>query len=141
MNALAVLIDTDVLLDFLIDRGPFTKKAKDIIQKSQENIITIFIAAHSITNIFYILRKIYSVTERKQRLMDLCRFVSIVEIGHGVILNALANNSFDDIEDCLQAECAIAVKADYIITRNIKHYAHSSVPPILPENLLKRLGT
>ena len=138
MSALAVLIDTDVIIDFMIDREPFTKIAKEIIKKSQENKINAFLAAHSVTNIFYILRKIYSVSERKQRLMDLCKSISVVEIGHDVIFKALANSDFIDIEDCLQAECAIAAKADYIVTRNIKHYAHSVIPAILPNNLLKK---
>jgi hypothetical protein len=47
------------------------------------------------------------------------------------------NNRFDDIEDCLQAECAVLVNADYIVTRNIKDYTHSAVPVILPEDFLK----
>jgi len=139
MNALTVLIDTDVLLDFLTDRGTFSKSAKKIIQKAQEKNINAFLAAHSITNIFYILRKIYSAPERKQRLMDLCSSIPVVEIDNKLIYNALANNNFDDIEDCLQVECAKLINADYIITRNIKHYIHSSVPAILPEGLLKLL--
>ena len=139
MNALTVLIDADVLIDFLTDRGALTKTAKELMKKSQENKIHAFLAAHSVTNIFYILRKIYSVSERKQCLIDLCKAISIVEIGHKVIFNALANNDFDDIEDCLQAECAITVRADYIVTRNINDYSHSTVPAILPDNLLKKL--
>jgi predicted nucleic acid-binding protein len=137
MSALTVLIDTDVLIDFLTDRGAFTKAAKEIIKKTQENKINAFLAAHSITNIFYILRKIYSISERKQRLLDLCRFISIVEIGHTMLLNALLNNDFNDMEDCLQAECAITVNADYIVARNIKDYTHSEIPAILPKKLLK----
>jgi predicted nucleic acid-binding protein len=140
MNISAVLFDTDVLLDFLIDRGLFTKSAKKIIQKSYEKNINAFLAAHSITNIFYILRRIYSVSERKQFLIDLCRSFSIVEIGHGEILNALTNNDFDDIEDCLQAECAKAINADFIVTRNIKDYGNSKIPAILPEDLFKKLN-
>ena len=139
MNALAVLIDTDVLLDFLIDRGKFTRNSKAIIQKSQEQTIHTFMAAHSITNIFYILRKIYSAHERKRLLMDLCRSFYIVEIGYELIYKILENNDFDDIEDCLQSECATFVNADYIITRNVKHYSHSRIPAILPENFLKVL--
>jgi predicted nucleic acid-binding protein len=53
MSVLTVLIDTDVLLDFLIQRGPFTKYAKMIIQKTKEKKINAYLAAHSITNIFY----------------------------------------------------------------------------------------
>jgi len=141
MSALAVLIDTNVLVDFLIDRGSFTKSAKEIIKKSQDRTINAFLAAHSITNIFYILRKIYSASERKQRLMDLCRSISIVEIGGETIFNILANNEFDDIEDCLQAECAGVINADFIITRDIKDYAHSKIPAILPEDFLVKLKT
>lgn len=137
MNVLAILIDTNVLIDFLTDRGLFTKNAKDIIQKSQENGISMFLAAHSITNIFYILRKEYSVSERKQLLLDLCHTVYIVEAGHDIILKTLENNNFDDFEDSLQAECAAVINADYIITRNIKDFTGSTVPAILPEDFLK----
>jgi len=139
MNALAVLIDTNVLLDFLVDRGSFTKSAREIIKKSQEKTINAFLAAHSVTNIFYILRKVYPASERKQRLMDLCQSISIVEIGGEAILNVLANNDFDDIEDCLQAECASAINADFIITRDSKDYAHSKIPAISPEDFLEKL--
>jgi len=141
MNALTVLIDTDVLIDFLILRGQFTKNARLIIQKSQERKFSIFLAAHSITNIFYILRRIYTAPERKKLLLDLCRIISVVEIGYGLILNALNSTNFDDIEDCLQAECAKAVNADFILTRNIKHYINSGIPAILPEDLLKKMQT
>ena len=139
MSALAVLIDTDVLLDFLTERGVWTKNAKEIIQLSRNRKINAFLAAHSIPNIFYILCKIYSVSERKQCLLDVCQTVSIVEIGYKLILNALVNNAFTDFEDCLQAECAKAVHAEYIITHNISDYAHSGTPAILPETFLKNL--
>ena len=140
MNALTVLIDTDVLLDFLVQRGPFTKNARLIIQKSQEKKFNAFMAAHSITNIFYVLRRIYTASERKQLLLDICRIISVVETGYDLNLNTLNNNDFDDIEDCLQAECAKAVNADYILTRNIKDYVHSGIPAILPEDFLQKMS-
>jgi len=138
MSVLTVLIDTDVLIDFLTDRGPFTKDAKNIIQASQGKTIRAFLAAHSVTNIFYILRKVYTVAERKRFLLDLCRSISVVKLKDTLIFNALGNNEFDDIEDCLQAECAGAVNADYIVTRNIGDFAHSKIPAILPEDLLEK---
>ena len=140
MSVLTVIIDTDVLLDFLIDRKPFTKAAREIIQKTKENEIEAFLAAHSITNIFYILRKIYSISERKQILIDLCQTISIIGIGPESVLRALLNNDFDDLEDCLQSECAASINADYIITRNIKDYIHSKIPVLVPEQLLDKIS-
>jgi predicted nucleic acid-binding protein len=101
MSVLALLIDTDVLVDFLTEREPFTKDAKQLIQQTRDRGINTYLAAHSITNIFYILRKTYSASERKKRLLDLCQSFSIVEIGAALINNVLLNSGFDDIEDCL----------------------------------------
>jgi predicted nucleic acid-binding protein len=136
MNALTVLIDTDVLIDFLTNREPFTKSAKEVIKKSQTSAINAFLAPHSITNIFYILRKHYSASDRRQRLTDLCLSVPVALIDANTVMNALANNDFDDVEDSLQSECAIAIGADYIVTRNIEDYAKSKIPAIPPNKLL-----
>jgi len=136
MNALTVLIDTDVLIDFLTDREPFTKSAKEVIKKSQASAINAFLAPHSITNIFYILRKHYSIADRRQRLTDLCMSVSVALIDANLVMKALVNNDFDDVDDSLQAECAIAIGADYIVTRNIGDYVKSKIPAILPNKLL-----
>ncbi|GMO43755.1 MAG: PIN domain-containing protein [Treponemataceae bacterium] len=137
MRGLGLLIDCDVLIDFLTDREPFTSVAKRFIQRTQERGIDTYVAAHSITNIFYILRKVYSKDKMKQLLINLFNSISIVEINAVLINKVLLNNRFDDIEDCLQAECAVLVNADYIVTRNIKDYTHSAVPAILPEDFLK----
>jgi len=39
MSALAALIDTDVLIDFLTDREPFSENAKELIQKVHDRLI------------------------------------------------------------------------------------------------------
>jgi len=136
MNALTVLIDTDVLIDFLTDREPFTKSAKEVIERSRASAINAFLAPHSITNIFYILRKHYSAADRKRRLTDLCLSVSVALIDANLVMKALVNNDFDDVEDSLQAECAVAIGADYIVTRNIEDYVKSKIPAIPPNELL-----
>jgi hypothetical protein len=72
-------------------------------------------------------------------LRNLLKAFSIVEINAELINNVLRNNDFDDIEDCLQAECARYINADYIVTHNIKDYTHSTIPAILSEDVLKTL--
>ena len=140
MNVSALLIDTDVLIDFLVERKPFTASAKRLIQQTNDKGIKTYMAAHSVTNMFYILRKIYPVSKLKQRLLDLCNAISVVEINAALINRVLLNNDFDDIEDSLQAECAKSVRADYIVTRNVADYSRSGVPALLPKDVLKLLG-
>lgn len=76
--------------------------------------------------------------ERREALKDICQIVKVEGIDSFKILSALDNENFEDFEDCLQEECAIAVAADYIITRNIKDFASSRVPVILPNEFLKK---
>lgn len=54
---LRILIDTNIILDYLLERQPYEKPARAIIKFCQQKTIEGCVAAHSITNIFYILRK------------------------------------------------------------------------------------
>ncbi len=132
-----VLIDTNILADLLLGREPYYDIAYDILTMCADKKIYGYIAAHSIPNLFYILRKSMTVEERRGALKDICQIVKVEGIDSFKILSALENENFEDFEDCLQEESAIAVAADYIITRNIKDFVSSRVPAILPDEFLK----
>ena len=76
--------------------------------------------------------------ERKEALKDICQIVKVEGIDTFKILSALDNEYFNDFEDCLQEECAVAISADYIVTRNTKDFASSRVPAILPDVFLAK---
>lgn len=52
-----ILIDTNVLIDYSAEREPYFQDARCILLACSENKISGCIAAHSINNIFYILKK------------------------------------------------------------------------------------
>ena len=54
---LRILVDTNVLIDYLTTREPFEQYARKIIQLCRTEKIFGAIAAQSIADIFYILRK------------------------------------------------------------------------------------
>lgn len=64
-NKMNIFLDTNIVLDFLIQREPFFLEADKIIQIGLKSKNSLFIAAHSILNIDYIIRKFYSCAERK----------------------------------------------------------------------------
>ena len=135
-----ILIDTNIILDHLISREPFVDIADHILNLCFNQKYTGYIAAHSITNIFYILRRHFSVSKRKEILTELCEFIEVAGIHKKQVIDALADEDFDDLEDRLQVECARMVNADYIVTRNIADFLTSPIPAILPEDLLQKLG-
>ncbi|GHV22851.1 PIN domain-containing protein [Spirochaetia bacterium] len=136
---MVILVDTNILLDFFQDREPFRKEAIKIIQLCSTHAVTGHIAAHSITNIFYILRKDYSPDERKAMLLDMCRTMNVIGIDQQKLIESLTDENFDDIEDYLQFECAASIGADYIVTRNVDDFTASTIPAILPEYFLPKV--
>ena len=86
---------------------------------------------------FFILRKVYNVKERKEILSNLCSIFDVEGIDKAKLLAGLQNEDFTDFEDCLQMECAKAYGAEYIVTRNIDDYKLSDIKAILPKDYLK----
>ena len=133
---LRILVDTNILLDYLLCREPYDKAARDIVIACKQRDVLGCVAAHSISNMFFILRKVFSIEERRSLLRNLCELFAVEGIDKTKILEALANEEFSDFEDCLQMECAIAFRADYIVTRNVSDYSVSDIKAILPSEYL-----
>ncbi len=136
---MVILIDTNVILDFLTNRVPYAENAKAITVKCAQKEIVGYMAAHTIPNVFYILRKDYNLDERRAFILNLCDIFKVSELNKSKIISALNNTDFSDFEDCLQEECAVECLADYIITRNVKDFKMSRVKAITPEDLLEML--
>lgn len=134
---LRILVDTNVLLDFVLCREPYEQAARNIVIACKQKKVMGCIAAHSISNMFFIMRKAFSVEERRNFLQSLCELFAVEGIDKAKILEALADDSFSDFEDCLQMECAIAFRADYIVTRNCDDFKGSRIPCIEPDEFCK----
>ena len=136
---MVILIDTNIIIDALADREPYATDAKQIMEKCATREITGVLAAHSIPNLFYILRKEFSQEERRYLLKNLCKIFQVSELNEKRIIAALENEMFSDFEDGLQEECAVASMADYLITRNPSDFKHSRIKVILPNEFLRKM--
>lgn len=132
-----ILIDTNILLDYLLEREPFADDARTIVELCTNGNARACIAAHSIPNMFFILRKNYTVKERRDILSSICTLFDVEGIDKTKLLSGLENEDFSDFEDCLQMECAKSFGAEYIVTRNVSDYLASEVKAIEPGEFLK----
>ena len=139
MKNITVLIDTNIFIDVLQDRIPFTDNSQAVIGLVTQKKVKGAVAAHSITNLWYILRKTHSDEERRNYLLSLFELFDVVSIDKNRLVAALEKSDFKDFEDCLQDECACAINADYIITRNAKDFESSMVKVLTPEEFLENL--
>ena len=135
-----VLIDTNVILDWIMAREPNAKNAKRIMEQCLFGNIQGYLTSHTITDIFYILRKDFSVEKRKQLLKLLCEELQIIPENCETILRTLQHKEWNDIEDGLQMQCAEEMNLDYIITQNLKDFATSKVNAINEASFWKMLS-
>jgi Predicted nucleic-acid-binding protein, contains PIN domain len=137
---MVVLIDTNILLDVLEKRRGFYGMSLEILTWCATGRIKGVIALHSVSNIFFILRKQCPAPERRRLLSGILDFLQVAGLSHADVKNALLREDFSDFEDCLQDESAKKAGADYIITRNIQDFKHAAVKAVAPEEFMKLLS-
>lgn len=130
-------IDTDVIIDFLIDRKPFSREAAIIFTLIEQKKLKGYSSSLTFSNLYYVLRKIESHNKVISKLEILSKMVGILRVEEQTIKNALASG-FSDFEDSIQYFSAIdSKKIDVIITRNIKDFKKSEIPVMTPGDFLK----
>ena len=132
-----LFIDTDVIIDFLIDRKPFSREAAIIFTLIEQKKLKGFSSSLTFSNLYYVLRKIESHNRVISKLDSLSKMVGILKVEEQTIKNALASG-FPDFEDSIQYFSAVdSKKIDVIITRNIRDFKKSEIPVMTPGDFLK----
>lgn len=132
-----LLIDTNIILDVLQNRESFVESSEKVLKMIQDRKIKGVLAAHTIPNLWYIMRKNYSQEQRRFFIESLLDYFEVSSLDKQKLLGALHRPEFPDFEDCLQDECAAELNADYIITRNTRDYRASRVQALTPEEFLR----
>jgi len=122
-----VLIDTNIVLDLLLEREPFVEDAITLFERVEAGQIQGYIAATTITNIFYILRKAQGREAALQAVSRIATGLEICAVDRPTIIQALASN-LKDFEDGIQFACAVLNQLDAITTRDTSDFAGVSLP-------------
>ena len=133
-----ILIDTNIILDLVQNRAPYSENASKIINSCITKENSGYISSHSLVDLFFILRKDKTVEERKALILNLCRFFTIVPEEDTYFISICNNHDWNDLEDGLQMKCAEIENLDYIITRDRENgFKNSPVETINPEAFLQ----
>lgn len=134
-----VLLDTNVVLDVLLQREPWVKESKAIWQASDEGRIIAYILASALTDIFYIARRLAGREKAREAVHTCLEAFEILPVDRQA-LEAAEALSGNDFEDNLQMACAGIAGLDAIVTRNKDDFKHASVPVLTPTEALGQLG-
>lgn len=132
------LVDADVVLDVLAEREPWVEHSARVLELAEEGTVEVFLAAHTITTLHYLIRKHRDDRAARRQVRLLLRLLRVVPVDDDRLLQAL-DLPVSDYEDAVQASCAAKAKADALVTRNVDDYAGIDLDVVTPVGALARV--
>ncbi|MFZ4435701.1 MAG: type II toxin-antitoxin system VapC family toxin [Flavobacterium psychrophilum] len=134
-----LFIDTNIIVDLIADRKPFSKYAIQLFQKAELKEIELFTSSHSIATTHYLLKKYLEEKELRTVLYGLFEYLHVIAVDEAILKKGLRSNH-KDFEDSIQIHCASTIeKIDCIITRNTKDFKSSEIPAYNPDEIMLRM--
>ncbi|MEO6521143.1 MAG: PIN domain-containing protein [Mucilaginibacter sp.] len=135
----SVFVDTNILIDFLADRKPFSKFAIDIFDRAENNKVKLYMSSHSYATTHYLLKKYLAEEDIRGALLSLLDFIAIVPIDFEIIKKSLMSKH-KDFEDAIQILAAHSINnLDFIVTRDLKDFKDAGIAVLPPDELIKYL--
>jgi predicted nucleic acid-binding protein len=134
-----VLFDTNVVLDVLLDRAPFSRAASQLFSKVERGELRGSICATTVTTIFYLTTKALDANRAAGYIQKLLDLFAIAAVNRPVLTAAL-ESGVADFEDAVIDAAAHYADADAIVTRNGKDFDRATRPIYTPDDLLRILA-
>lgn len=133
-----LLLDTNVLIDYLGRKPPYFPAAQRVVAAGFFGDARLWVSTQSLKDAFYVLDHYLDSQKIQRAMLKACEVVTPVALSGEECLRA-ARLGWDDYEDCLIALAAEKVKADYLVTRDLKGFSRSPVPAVSPEDWLSSM--
>ena len=131
-----VLFDTNIVLDFLFDRKPFSNLAAHLFTNVEEGMIQGYLCATTITTIHYLAAKVKGKEQAERHIHSLMSLFEIAPV-HRAVLESALQARFDDFEDAVVCEAAAHIGAEAVVTLILKDFRKSTITLYSPEQLRK----
>jgi predicted nucleic acid-binding protein len=135
-----ILVDTNVIIDFLVNREPFFEDAVAIFSLAERKDIKIYISSLSVNNVYYVLRKLGNHHQKIiNKLSKLFLLVTIFPVTDKTLKQA-AKSTFEDFEDATQYFIARQLREiNAIVTRDSKGFKEAAMSILTPAEYLKAI--
>lgn len=130
-----VLIDTNVILDLLLERTAFLQEAQHISDRVEAGACRALLCATTLTNIDYLARKQLGNAGARAAVAALLDLYDIAAVTRTTLRLAVTSD-MPDFEDAVLAYSAYQAGAQAIITRNLRDFAKSPVRAYTPDQFL-----
>ena len=134
-----VLLDTNVVLDYLLDRAPFADDAAAIWDAGERGEVGLFVAAITPLNLYYVARKLKGAAVARQLVASLLKACRVCTLDQTILL-AAQTATMPDFEDAVQAVSAEFFGLDAVVTRNPTDFSTSAVQVLAASEMARLLA-
>ena len=135
---MVLLVDTNIILDVLLNRPEFVKDSSMIWKLCETEQAKGYLSTLMYANMMYVMRKQLTPDQIEDVFRKLNLIFEFADFSPAVLERAVAMK-WKDFEDAVQSATAESVHADYIVTRNLKDFMKSKVIAFTPAELLARI--
>ena len=133
-----LLIDANILLDVLQRRDPHYRNSALIWKLCETEQAEGWVSALSLANLVYVMRRELTPEQIDSVLGRLALIFHVADLSAADLARAAACR-WSDFEDAIQSVTAERLRADAIITRNVRDFRQSKVIALTPGEWLGRL--
>lgn len=127
-----VLLDTNVIIDFIAERKPFSEDADKVILGVLSGGVTGYITVCQYNDVHYVVRKQTRSEEKtREMLIAVLNIVDVLDVTKEDAVKSLAYRK-SDAEDGLVVACAERHGIDVIVTRNQKDFFSRKIKIMSP---------
>ncbi len=130
-----ILFDTNVVLDALLDREPFSRAALQLFTQVETGKLTGLLSATTITTIFYLATKVLGKAPATKAITQLLRLFEVAPV-HRLVLEEALTLDFSDFEDAVLCQAGLHAGAQAIVTRDRLGFKKATIGVYTPEELL-----
>jgi predicted nucleic acid-binding protein len=134
-----IFADTNILIDLLADRPPYSKFAIELFNLAEKGKAKLYTSSHSFATTHYILKKYIGEAALREMLLSLLDFIELIPVDVFIIKKGLLSKH-KDFEDAIQIFAANTIgNIDFIVTRNLRDFKDAGVIVLPPDELLNHL--
>lgn len=129
-----IALDTNIILDVLLNREPFVELSANIISSVEKKKIEGYLCATTITTLDYLISK---ETNRNRARTEIRKLLNLFKISavNSKVLEMSLHSEFKDFEDAVQYYSGEYCGVKGLVTRNTKDYKPAKLPIYTPEEL------
>jgi predicted nucleic acid-binding protein len=131
----AVLLDTNVIVDLLLQKQPFAEDANTLVLLIEDGLLKASLCANTVTTVDYLLASALGKPVARGHIKRLLKIFDIAPVNRSVLHDA-AESSLKDFEDAVIAESAKASGITNIITRHGKDFVGCGLNVYSPDQWL-----